>query len=276
MTIRVALLAAECEPWAKTGGLADVVDALARALGRLPEAGAELLAPVDVFLPRYRSVTVPATAVAEPALTIADPRDGTPLPVTIVNVAADGYRLRLVDVPAAFDRDGVLRPCRRPVAVHGLLPGGPRRPQARRHAARRPPRARLAHGPRPAGAGPRRGGQGPVLRPHGGDPDAPQPRVPRLDRHRGHRPAGTRCGRPAGRAQPGWGRPAAGGHPPRRARQHGLARVRRGGPDACVRHGPGRGAARSRRPVPRDPQWHRPGGLGPGNRPGPRRLLWAR
>ena len=32
--IRVAFLAAECEPWAKTGGLADVVDALARALGR--------------------------------------------------------------------------------------------------------------------------------------------------------------------------------------------------------------------------------------------------
>jgi len=105
MTIRVALLAAECEPWAKTGGLADVVDALARALGRLPEAGAGLLAPVDVFLPRYRSVTVPATAVAEPVLSIADPRDGTPLPVTIVDVAADGYRLRLVDVPAAFDRD---------------------------------------------------------------------------------------------------------------------------------------------------------------------------
>jgi starch synthase len=82
-----------------------VVDALARALGRLPEAGAELLAPVDVFLPRYRSVTVPATAVAEPALTIADPRDGTTLPVRIMDVAADGYRLRLVDVPAAFDRD---------------------------------------------------------------------------------------------------------------------------------------------------------------------------
>jgi starch synthase len=105
MTIRVALLAAECEPWAKTGGLADVVDALARALGRLPEAGTELGAPVDVFLPRYRSVPMPATAVAEPALEIADPKTGQPLAVSIVDVAADGYRLRLVDVPAAFDRD---------------------------------------------------------------------------------------------------------------------------------------------------------------------------
>jgi starch synthase len=104
--MRVALLAAECEPWAKTGGLADVVDALARALGRLPEAGTELQAPVDVFLPRYRTVPVPASAVAEPPLTIPDPRGGAPIEVTILDVAADGYRLRLVDVPAAFDRDG--------------------------------------------------------------------------------------------------------------------------------------------------------------------------
>jgi starch synthase len=105
MTIRVALLAAECEPWAKTGGLADVVDALARALGRLPEAGDELATPVDVFLPRYRSVPVPADAVREPTLSIADPHGGRRLDVSILDVAADGYRLRLVDVPTAFDRD---------------------------------------------------------------------------------------------------------------------------------------------------------------------------
>ena len=34
MPERVAFIAAECEPWAKTGGLGDVVDALARALGQ--------------------------------------------------------------------------------------------------------------------------------------------------------------------------------------------------------------------------------------------------
>lgn len=107
MTMRVALLAAECEPWAKTGGLADVVDALARALGRLPAATAgELVSPVDVFLPRYRGVPVPDDAVAESPLAVADPAGGPDVAVTIVNVAADGYRLRLVDHPPAFDRDG--------------------------------------------------------------------------------------------------------------------------------------------------------------------------
>src|SRR3989304_3198499 len=44
---RVIFVASECEPWAKTGGLADVVDALARALGRTGGGG-------DVYLPPSR------------------------------------------------------------------------------------------------------------------------------------------------------------------------------------------------------------------------------
>ncbi|MFL5757784.1 MAG: glycogen synthase [Chloroflexota bacterium] len=109
MPLRVAFLAAECEPWAKTGGLADVVDALARALGRLPEAASgELATPVDVFMPRYRRVVVPDGAVVEPPLVIADPLapDGRTA-VSIVDVVAQGYRLRLVDHPPAFDRDSL-------------------------------------------------------------------------------------------------------------------------------------------------------------------------
>jgi starch synthase len=105
--IRVAILAAECEPWAKTGGLADVVDALARSLGRLGDAGRALHAPVDVFLPRYRSVPAPRDARAEPPLEIADPAGGAPLTVSILDAAADGYRLRLVDHAPAFDRDAL-------------------------------------------------------------------------------------------------------------------------------------------------------------------------
>jgi starch synthase len=105
MGMRVAFLAAECEPWAKTGGLADVVDALARALGRI--GGDAIEGPVDVFLPRYRTVPEPeeSAVLASTSLAVPDPRatSGSST-VTIVDVAADGYRLRLVDHPPAFDR----------------------------------------------------------------------------------------------------------------------------------------------------------------------------
>ena len=103
--MRIAFIAAECEPWAKTGGLGDVVDALARALPRVPGATDGL---VDIFLPRYRSVAVPATAGPATRLRVPDPYslDGV-VEVTVIDVGAHGYRLRLVDHPAAFDREGL-------------------------------------------------------------------------------------------------------------------------------------------------------------------------
>ena len=105
MPMRVAMLSAECEPWAKTGGLADVVDALARALGRL--SGEAVETPVDVFLPRYRIVPEPQPIERTQVLSVPDPVSETGVTeVTILDVPADGYRLRLVDHPAAFDRDG--------------------------------------------------------------------------------------------------------------------------------------------------------------------------
>jgi starch synthase len=102
--MRVAFIAAECEPWAKTGGLGDVVDALARALGRLPDGPH---APVDVFLPRYRTVPVPPGARDAGVVRVPDPLAPAGWSaVRLLDVAGDGYRLRLVDHPAAFDRDG--------------------------------------------------------------------------------------------------------------------------------------------------------------------------
>jgi starch synthase len=97
-------IAAECEPWAKTGGLADVVDALARALGRL---GDDVVEPVDVFLPRYAGVA-PGAVGRGPHVSVPDPLapDGR-TPVGIVDLAGDGYRVRLVDHPPAFDRAGI-------------------------------------------------------------------------------------------------------------------------------------------------------------------------
>ncbi len=111
--MRVAFVAAECEPWAKTGGLADVVDALARAIGRLADGPDQ---PVDVYLPRYRGVPIPPGALEKARslgwrgvrLRVPDPiATARWVEVAIVDVAADGYRLRLVDHPAAFDRHGI-------------------------------------------------------------------------------------------------------------------------------------------------------------------------
>jgi starch synthase len=102
--MRVAFIAAECEPWAKTGGLGDVVDALARALGRIP-SGPE--APVDVFLPRYRAMALPDGDHPRRRLRVPDPTSPNgSTEVTIVDVVSHGYRLRLVDHPPAFDRAG--------------------------------------------------------------------------------------------------------------------------------------------------------------------------
>ena len=73
----------------------------------MPEAS--WTTPVDVFLPRYRAVPIrrPGAVAGESDRS----RPGSAAPagvseVTMVDVEADGYRLRLVDHPAAFDRDG--------------------------------------------------------------------------------------------------------------------------------------------------------------------------
>ncbi|MGH2511567.1 MAG: glycogen synthase [Candidatus Limnocylindrales bacterium] len=109
--MHIVSLAAECEPWAKAGGLGDVVDALARSLGR---TGA-LDGPVDVFLPAYRSVRLPDGLAVETRTVEVPAPYGPPTTshpggagrVEIRSVLTHGYRLRLVDFPAAFDRDGI-------------------------------------------------------------------------------------------------------------------------------------------------------------------------
>ena len=102
--VRIAMVASECEPYAKTGGLADVVDALSRALGRL---GHE----VDVYLPLYRGVRSPAdpppvrSTIRVPVAT--SPRRSGHVEVGLLTFAGDGYRVRLVDHPPSFDRAGL-------------------------------------------------------------------------------------------------------------------------------------------------------------------------
>ncbi len=120
--MRIAMVSSECEPFAKTGGLADVVDALARALGRAGHA-------VDVYLPRYRTLSAIPTDLSareivvpvgvDPAL---GPRGemGRRLPVTVWTGVADGYRLRLVEHDPAFAREGLYGDAAGDYADNGL------------------------------------------------------------------------------------------------------------------------------------------------------------
>jgi starch synthase len=93
--MRIAMVTSECEPFAKTGGLADVVDALSRTLGQLGH-------DVDVYLPRYRGVDPPGRAevVRLDVSTVGSDSAA----VELLTAVADGYRLRLVDHPPSFDR----------------------------------------------------------------------------------------------------------------------------------------------------------------------------
>jgi starch synthase len=96
-TLRVLFVASEGLPFSKTGGLADVVEALPKAL---VAAGHE----VAVVLPRYRGTK--ATAVVIPSLTI--PVGGRlRFPAVADGTTISGVRYFFVEDPAYFDREGI-------------------------------------------------------------------------------------------------------------------------------------------------------------------------
>lgn len=94
--MRILFVASEGLPFSKTGGLADVIEALPRALVGL---GYE----VAVVLPRYRGTKV--NSVILPSVTI--PMGGTRLrfPSIADGAIIGGVRYFFVDDPAYFDRD---------------------------------------------------------------------------------------------------------------------------------------------------------------------------
>ncbi len=95
--MRILFVASEALPYAKTGGLADVIEALPKALVKL---GYE----VAVFLPRYRGIR--STKVIVPSLTIAQ---GSRLrfPAIVDGSVLHGVRYFFLDDPFYFDRDGI-------------------------------------------------------------------------------------------------------------------------------------------------------------------------
>src|SRR6476620_6898195 len=98
-TAAPASVASECVPFSKTGGLADVVGALPRALAA---AGHQ----ISVFTPRYRLTRVPDEHTVVQSITI--PFDDRYRFCSIVEgTGYPGVRFFFVDYPAFFDRDGL-------------------------------------------------------------------------------------------------------------------------------------------------------------------------
>src|ERR1700739_2360313 len=96
--MRILFVASEGLPFSKTGGLADVVEALPKAL---VAHGHE----VAVVLPAYRGTKARAGVI--PSLTI--PMGGTRLrfPAIADGTLLGGVRYFFVDDPAYFDREGL-------------------------------------------------------------------------------------------------------------------------------------------------------------------------
>ena len=97
--MHIAFVASECVPFSKTGGLADVV-------GALPKALASLGHQVSVYLPRYRQTKLvdPQTVVRS----ITVPFDDTYRFCSVVTAGSSaGVRFYFVDYPPYFDREAL-------------------------------------------------------------------------------------------------------------------------------------------------------------------------
>lgn len=93
--MNVLFAASECAPFVKTGGLADVVSALPKAL-----AGAGV--SVRVLLPAYPALS----QLAEAGRDLMTMRDRTCGTLRVVGVEAEGLSLLLLVAPKLFDRPG--------------------------------------------------------------------------------------------------------------------------------------------------------------------------
>ena len=97
--MHIAFVASECVPFAKTGGLADVV-------GALPKALANFGHQVSVYIPRYRANRPKDAQIVVRSITVPfDDQYRFCSVVTGENTA--GVRYYFVDYPAYFEREGL-------------------------------------------------------------------------------------------------------------------------------------------------------------------------
>jgi len=99
--MRIVHITSEAVPWAKSGGLADVVGALTSYLAR---AGHE----VTLVLPLYRSIQQAGLDLGSVERELGPADLGVAASAAIRAVRTpDGVRLRLVEAPDLYDRDGL-------------------------------------------------------------------------------------------------------------------------------------------------------------------------
>src|SRR5436190_13677774 len=91
--MRILMVASEAVPFAKTGGLADVLGSLPRALARLGHQ-------VDLVMPYYRGISA-----GDPVGRLRVQLVGEVTDVAVYAVAEQGVRTLFIDHPAYFDRD---------------------------------------------------------------------------------------------------------------------------------------------------------------------------
>jgi starch synthase len=97
--MHIAFAASECVPFAKTGGLADVI-------GALPPALAHLGHKVTVFLPRYKQTKLDNPAKVIPSITV--PFDDRYRFCSVLDGGVRaGVQFYFVDYPPFFDRDAL-------------------------------------------------------------------------------------------------------------------------------------------------------------------------
>jgi len=97
--MHIAFAASECVPYSKTGGLADVVGALPRALAALGHQ-------VSVYVPRYRQTKLDDPQTVARSITV--PFDDKYRFCSVVTAGStSGVRYYFVDYPPYFDRDAL-------------------------------------------------------------------------------------------------------------------------------------------------------------------------
>lgn len=94
---RILMVSSEATPFAKTGGLADVV-------GSLPAALLEIGDDAAVVMPRYRTIPWESTASAFDNMVVY--AGATPYRVDIRTLVLKGVRFFFVEAPYFFDREG--------------------------------------------------------------------------------------------------------------------------------------------------------------------------